>query len=87
MGRQTAGCPPTLHQELPRPRNDRPGLGRQSEIAAAPKPPAILTPTAAIREEAARSSSTQEIGIPLKDFKDINKQMSTGEAKARQAKK
>jgi len=30
---------------------------------------------------------SQKIGIPLKDLKDINKQMSTGEAKARRAKR
>src|SRR5258708_22673261 len=29
----------------------------------------------------------KRIGIPLKDLKDINKQMSTGEAKARRAKR
>jgi RNA polymerase primary sigma factor len=29
----------------------------------------------------------QKIGIPIKDLKDINKQMSTGEAKARRAKR
>jgi RNA polymerase primary sigma factor len=30
---------------------------------------------------------SQKIGIPIKDLKDINKQMSTGEAKARRAKR
>ena len=32
-------------------------------------------------------SVQQRIGIPIKDLKDINKQMSTGEAKARRAKR
>ena len=55
------------------------------EIAAAPKTyVAILTRNApAIKEEQKKLLALQEhIGIPLKDLKDINKQMSTGEAKA-----
>ena len=60
------------------------------EIAAAPKTyVAILTRNGpAIKEEQKRLLALQEhIGIPLKDLKDINKQMSTGEAKARRAKR
>ena len=60
------------------------------EIAAAPKTyVAILTRNApAIKEEQKKLLALQEhIGIPLKDLKDINKQMSTGEAKARRAKR
>ncbi len=61
-----------------------------AEIAAAPKTyVAILTRNApAIKEEQKKLLALQEhIGIPLKDLKDINKQMSTGEAKARRAKR
>jgi RNA polymerase primary sigma factor len=60
-----------------------------AEIAAAPKLPAILTRCAPdIKEEQKKLLALQErIGIPLKDLKDINKQMSTGEAKARRAKR
>ncbi|NJD23921.1 MAG: RNA polymerase sigma factor RpoD [Betaproteobacteria bacterium] len=60
------------------------------EIAAAPKTyVAILTRNApAIKEEQKKLIALQtHIGIPLKDLKDINKQMSTGEAKARRAKR
>jgi RNA polymerase primary sigma factor len=61
-----------------------------AEIAAAPKTyVAILTRNApAIKEEQKKLIALQtHIGIPLKDLKDINKQMSTGEAKARRAKR
>ena len=61
-----------------------------AEIAAAPKTyVAILTRNAPdIKEEQKKLIALQEhIGIPLKDLKDINKQMSTGEAKARRAKR
>ncbi len=61
-----------------------------AEIAAAPKTyVAILTRNApAIKEEQKKLLAIQDhIGIPLKDLKDINKQMSTGEAKARRAKR
>jgi RNA polymerase primary sigma factor len=60
------------------------------EIAAAPKIyVAILTRNGpAIKEEQKKLLALQDhIGIPLKDLKDINKQMSTGEAKARRAKR
>jgi RNA polymerase primary sigma factor len=60
------------------------------EIASAPKTyVAILTRNApAIKEEQKKLIALQDhIGIPLKDLKDINKQMSTGEAKARRAKR
>jgi RNA polymerase primary sigma factor len=41
-----------------------------------------------ILEEISKLAEIQKkIGIPLKDLKDINKQMSTGEAKARRAKR
>ncbi|UCV18498.1 RNA polymerase sigma factor RpoD [Ferribacterium limneticum] len=61
-----------------------------AEIAAAPKTYlAILTRCAPdIKEEQKKLIALQDrIGIPLKDLKDINKQMSTGEAKARRAKR
>ncbi len=60
------------------------------EIAAAPKTyVAILTRSAPdIKEEQKKLLALQDrIGIPLKELKDINKQMSTGEAKARRAKR
>ncbi|HEX6733860.1 MAG TPA: RNA polymerase sigma factor RpoD [Azonexus sp.] len=60
------------------------------EIAAAPKSyVAILTRSAPdIKEEQKKLLALQDrIGIPLKELKEINKQMSTGEAKARRAKR
>ncbi|WVT84654.1 RNA polymerase sigma factor RpoD [Dechloromonas sp. ZY10] len=60
------------------------------EIAAAPKTYApILTRMAPdIKEQQKKLLALQDrIGIPLKELKDINKQMSTGEAKARRAKR
>jgi len=62
----------------------------EAEIAAAPKSyVAILTRSAPdIQEEQRKLLALQErIGIPLRELKDINKQMSTGEAKARRAKR
>ncbi|WP_412477921.1 RNA polymerase sigma factor RpoD [Azonexus sp. IMCC34839] len=61
-----------------------------AEIAAAPKTyVAILTRNAPdIKEEQKKLLALQDrIGISLKELKDINKQMSTGEAKARRAKR
>ncbi len=60
------------------------------EIDVAPKTyHAILTRNApAIKEEQGKLLDLQQrLGIPLKDLKEINKQMSTGEAKARRAKR
>ncbi|MBI4741428.1 MAG: RNA polymerase sigma factor RpoD [Betaproteobacteria bacterium] len=60
------------------------------EIAIAGKTyAAILTRNAPnIKEEQKKLLALQtRIGIPLKELKDINKQMSTGEAKARRAKR
>lgn len=60
------------------------------QIAAAPKTyVAILTRSAPdIKEEQKKLLALQDhIGISLKDLKEINKQMSTGEAKARRAKR
>ena len=60
------------------------------EIAAAPKTYlAILTRSAPdIKEQQKKLLALQDrIGIPLKELKEINKQMSTGEAKARRAKR
>ena len=60
------------------------------EIASAGKTYApILTRNAPnIKEEQKKLLALQtRIGIPLKELKDINKQMSTGEAKARRAKR
>ncbi len=63
----------------------------EQEIAAASGKPfvEILTRNAPnIVEEQRRLLALQErIGIPPKELKDINKQMSTGEAKARRAKR
>ncbi len=48
----------------------------------------LMRAAPAILEEQQKLINLQErIGIPLKDLKDINKQMSTGEAKARRAKR
>ena len=60
------------------------------EIDIAPKTfHAILVRNApAVKEEQKMLLALQDrIGIPLKDLKEINKQMSTGEAKARRAKR
>ena len=63
----------------------------EEEIAGASGKPyvQILTRNAPnIVEEQRKLIALQErIGIPLKELKDINKQMSTGEAKARRAKR
>jgi len=62
----------------------------ETEIAAAGKTyAAILTRNAPkITEEQRKLLALQDrIGIPLKELKDINKQMTTGEAKARRAKR
>ncbi len=61
----------------------------EKEIAVAKGYGPILTRTAPnIQEEQRKLLALQDhIGIPLKDLKDINKQMSTGEAKARRAKR
>jgi predicted nucleic acid-binding Zn-ribbon protein len=61
-----------------------------AEIAAAGKTyAAILSRNAPnIKEEQRKLLALQDrIGIPLRELKDINKQMSTGEAKARRAKR
>ncbi|MCM8625669.1 RNA polymerase sigma factor RpoD [Accumulibacter sp.] len=61
-----------------------------AEIAAAGKTyAAVLARNAPnIKEEQRKLLALQErIGIPLRELKDINKQMSTGEAKARRAKR
>ena len=61
------------------------------EIAATGGKPyaSVLTRNAPnIKEEQKKLLALQDrIGIPLKELKDINKQMSTGEAKARRAKR
>ncbi|HZX31556.1 MAG TPA: RNA polymerase sigma factor RpoD [Rhodocyclaceae bacterium] len=60
------------------------------EIAAAAKTfaPILERNAPAIKEEQKKLLALQDrIGIPLKDLKEINKQMSTGEAKARRAKR
>ncbi|MFZ2854340.1 MAG: RNA polymerase sigma factor RpoD [Rhodocyclaceae bacterium] len=62
-----------------------------SELASSSSKPyhAIFTRNAPnIKEEQKKLLALQDrIGIPLKELKDINKQMSTGEAKARRAKR
>ena len=53
-----------------------------------PYAPTLMRAAPAIIEEQQKLIDLQtHIGIPLKDLKDINKQMSTGEAKARRAKR
>ena len=62
---------------------------REIEEAAGKSYAAVLARNAPnIQEEQKKLLALQErIGIPLKELKDINKQMSTGEAKARRAKR
>ena len=62
---------------------------QEIEAAAGKSYAAILTRNAPnIKEEQKKLLALQDrIGIPLKELKDINKQMSTGEAKARRAKR
>ncbi|HNE43771.1 MAG TPA: RNA polymerase sigma factor RpoD [Rhodocyclaceae bacterium] len=60
------------------------------EIDAAPKTYGVVLSrnAPAVKEEQKKLIALQQhIGIPLKDLKEINKQMSTGEAKARRAKR
>ncbi|MGL4407494.1 RNA polymerase sigma factor RpoD [Zoogloea sp.] len=61
----------------------------KAEISAGPNNAAVLMRMQpAVLEEQQKLIALQDrIGIPLKDLKDINKQMSTGEAKARRAKR
>jgi len=103
MVEQVRGCERKIQQicvdrvKMPRPHFIQSFPGNEinlewsdGEIAAAPKTyVAILTRNApAIKEEQKKLLALQtRIGIPLKDLKDINKQMSTGEAKARRAKR
>jgi RNA polymerase primary sigma factor len=59
-------------------------------VAAANKSyaPILMRNAPNIKEEQKKLLALQDrIGIPLKELKDINKQMSTGEAKARRAKR
>ena len=56
--------------------------------ASKPYAAQLMRAAPAILEEQQRLIDLQDrIGIPLKELKDINKQMSTGEAKARRAKR
>ncbi|MGE5470405.1 MAG: RNA polymerase sigma factor RpoD [Bacteroidota bacterium] len=103
MVEQVRGCERKIQQicvdrvKMPRPHFIQSFPGNEvnldwadGEIAAAPKTyVAILTRNGpAIKEEQKKLLALQDrIGIPLKDLKDINKQMSTGEAKARRAKR
>uniref|UniRef100_Q47IP8 RNA polymerase sigma factor RpoD n=1 Tax=Dechloromonas aromatica (strain RCB) TaxID=159087 RepID=Q47IP8_DECAR len=103
MVEQVRGCERKIQQicvdrvKMPRPHFIQSFPGNEinldwadAEVAAAPKTyVAILTRNAPdIKEEQKKLLALQDrIGIPLKDLKDINKQMSTGEAKARRAKR
>ncbi|WP_264180403.1 RNA polymerase sigma factor RpoD [Quatrionicoccus australiensis] len=103
MVEQVRGCERKIQQicvdrvKMPRPHFIQSFPGNEvnldwadGEIAAAPKTyVAVLTRNGpAIKEEQKKLLALQDrIGIPLKDLKDINKQMSTGEAKARRAKR
>ncbi|MDR0379995.1 MAG: RNA polymerase sigma factor RpoD [Candidatus Accumulibacter sp.] len=64
-------------------------VGQEIEVAAGKSYASVLSRNAPnIREEQKKLLALQaRIGIPLKELKDINKQMSTGEAKARRAKR
>ncbi|MCK6392731.1 RNA polymerase sigma factor RpoD [Zoogloea sp.] len=61
----------------------------KAEISAGPNnAPVLMRMQPAVLEEQQKLIDLQDrIGIPLKELKDINKQMSTGEAKARRAKR
>ncbi|MQY50753.1 RNA polymerase sigma factor RpoD [Rhodocyclus tenuis] len=62
----------------------------EGEIAAASRSygPILTRNAPNVVEEQKKLAALQDrIGIPLKELKDINKQMSTGEAKARRAKR
>jgi RNA polymerase primary sigma factor len=61
----------------------------KKEIASGPKnAPVLMRMQPAVLEEQQKLIDLEaRIGIPLKELKDINKQMSTGEAKARRAKR
>ena len=59
-----------------------------SNAVSKPYAPILARNAPNIREEQKKLLALQDrIGIPLKELKDINKQMSTGEAKARRAKR
>ena len=61
---------------------------KQEISASKPYSAALMRAAPAILEEQQKLADLQDrIGIPLKELKDINKQMSTGEAKARRAKR
>jgi RNA polymerase sigma factor (sigma-70 family) len=89
LRRRVRHAAPALHQGPSRATRSI-STGLEAEIAAAPRPtphPDAQCP-ANIKEEQQKLLDLQDrIGIPLKDLKDINKQMSTGEAKARRAKR
>ncbi|HXE37218.1 MAG TPA: RNA polymerase sigma factor RpoD, partial [Azonexus sp.] len=103
MVEQVRGCERKIQQlcvdrvKMPRPHFIQSFPGNEvnidwvdGEIASAPKTyVAILTRTAPdIKEQQKKLLALQDrIGISLKELKDINKQMSTGEAKARRAKR
>ena len=62
--------------------------GELSNAVSKPYAPILTRNAPNIREEQKKLLALQDrIGIPLKELKDINKQMSTGEAKARRAKR
>ena len=80
---------PALHQGVPRQRK-QPGMGSWRK-----SPPASPIARNSARFQHAIVDQQQrltgccrtKVGIPLKDLKEINRQMSTGEAKARRAKR
>ena len=86
--REGADAAPALHQ----------GVRRQRRLQALARRPRS-TPSSPGARRCARFEPSvlellgkiqavqQKIGIPIKDLKEINKQMSTGEAKARRAKR
>jgi len=77
-----------LHQRIPRQRNQS-GLA-DKEIAAKKAYCSTLAKVqyeVKAHQESASSRCRTRDGLPIKSLKDVNKQMSTGEAKARRAKR
>ena len=87
-GGQGEHAAPALHQGVPR-QGRQPALDQgRDRGAASPWSEALERFEPAIVEQQQKLLDLQaRVGIPIKDLKEINRQMSTGEAKARRAKR